>query len=76
MPGGVKDGGTSAKNGGEGAKEWGAGEMWECPEVWRMGEGVQRMGCWGEVGVLGGVKDGGRGENGVFRDVKNGSGAW
>ena len=32
------------------------------------------MGCWGEVDVLGGVKDGGRGENGVFRGVKNGSG--
>ena len=34
------------------------------------------MGCWGDVGVPGGVKDGGRGEKGVFRDVKNGSGAW
>ena len=26
------------------------------------------------MGALGSVKDGGRGENGVFRDVKNGSG--
>ena len=32
------------------------------------------MECCGEVNVPGGVKDGGRGENGVFRDVKNGSG--
>ena len=31
--GGAMDGGTSAKNVGEGAKEWGAGEMWVCPEV-------------------------------------------
>ena len=31
--GGAMDEGTSAKNVGEGAKEWGAGEMWECPEV-------------------------------------------
>ena len=31
--GGAMNGGTSAKNVGEGAKEWGAGEMWVCPEV-------------------------------------------
>ena len=38
------------------------------------GRECERIGCKGEVGVLGGVKDGGRGEKGVFRDVKNGSG--
>ena len=43
MPGGVKDGETSAKNGGEGAKEWGAGEMWVCSEIRRMGRGCERM---------------------------------
>ena len=59
--GGTKDGGRCAKNG---------------DGVWLMGRWRERIGCKGEVGVLGGVKDGGRGENGVFRDVKNGSGAW
>ena len=39
----VKDGGTSAKNVGEGAKEWGAGEMWVCPEIRRMGRWCERM---------------------------------
>ena len=38
------------------------------------GRECERIGCKGEVGVLGGGKDGGRGEKGVFRDVKNGSG--
>ena len=40
----------------------------------KLGRWRERIGCKGEVGVLGGVKDGGRGEKGVFRDVKNGSG--
>ena len=73
MLGSVKDGGRCAKN------EDG---------VWLMGRWRERIGCKGEVGVLGGVedgmqsekcmlrcvKDGGMGEKGVFRDVKNGSG--
>ena len=61
--------------------------MWEVGAKWggKGGEKCEKLGRWrerieykGEVGVLGGVlggvKDGGRGEKDVFRDVKNGSG--
>ena len=53
----------------EGTQRMGAG-------CGKWGRWRERIGCKGEVDVLGSVKDGGRGEKGVFRDVKNGRGVW
>ena len=60
----------------EGTQRMGAG-------CGKWGRGCERIGCKGEVGALGSVKDGESGEKGVLRcvegggmDAKNGSGAW